>query len=83
MFFSFFFFFLLLSVYISSLLQTFPTPYPSLSTFLFLATLLTLPPSSERNKYYEMSSFVETKALEQLTKSPMEFVEYPFLMLFS
>lgn len=24
-----------------------------------------------------MSSFVETKAMEQLTKSPMEFVEYP------
>lgn len=23
-----------------------------------------------------MSSFVETKAMEQLTKSPMEFVEY-------
>lgn len=23
-----------------------------------------------------MSSFVETKALEQLTKSPVEFVEY-------
>ncbi|XP_036619908.1 1-phosphatidylinositol 4,5-bisphosphate phosphodiesterase beta-3 isoform X2 [Trichosurus vulpecula] len=30
----------------------------------------------KRNKCYEMSSFVETKALEQLTKSPMEFVEY-------
>lgn len=24
-----------------------------------------------------MSSFVETKALELLTKSPVEFVEYP------
>lgn len=24
-----------------------------------------------------MSSFVETKAMEHLTKSPMEFVEYP------
>ncbi|XP_041445109.1 phospholipase C beta 3 L homeolog isoform X1 [Xenopus laevis] len=32
--------------------------------------------AKKRNKYYEMSSFVETKALEQLTKSPMEFVEY-------
>ncbi|XP_053305001.1 1-phosphatidylinositol 4,5-bisphosphate phosphodiesterase beta-3 [Spea bombifrons] len=32
--------------------------------------------ANKRNKYYEMSSFVETKALEQLTKSPMEFVEY-------
>lgn len=31
----------------------------------------------ERNKCFEMSSFVETKAMEQLTKSPMEFVEYP------
>uniref|UniRef100_A0A8C5QUV1 1-phosphatidylinositol 4,5-bisphosphate phosphodiesterase n=1 Tax=Leptobrachium leishanense TaxID=445787 RepID=A0A8C5QUV1_9ANUR len=32
--------------------------------------------ANKRNKFYEMSSFVETKALEQLTKSPMEFVEY-------
>ncbi|XP_029470643.1 1-phosphatidylinositol 4,5-bisphosphate phosphodiesterase beta-3 [Rhinatrema bivittatum] len=32
--------------------------------------------ASKRNKYYEMSSFVETKGLEQLTKCPMEFVEY-------
>lgn len=31
----------------------------------------------ERDKSFEMSSFVETKGLEQLTKSPMEFVEYP------
>ncbi|XP_051900991.1 1-phosphatidylinositol 4,5-bisphosphate phosphodiesterase beta-3 isoform X2 [Pristis pectinata] len=30
----------------------------------------------KRNKYYEMSSMVETKGLEQLTKSPVEFVEY-------
>lgn len=28
-----------------------------------------------------MSSFVETKAMEQLTKSPMEFVEYPLVAL--
>lgn len=35
------------------------------------------PPPPERNKCFEMSSFVETKAMEQLTKSPMEFVEYP------
>lgn len=34
-------------------------------------------PPSERNKCFEMSSFVETKGMEQLTKSPMEFVEYP------
>ncbi|XP_053133883.1 1-phosphatidylinositol 4,5-bisphosphate phosphodiesterase beta-3 isoform X2 [Hemicordylus capensis] len=32
--------------------------------------------ASKRNKCYEMSSFVETKGLEQLTSSPMEFVEY-------
>lgn len=32
---------------------------------------------AERNKSFEMSSFVETKGLEQLTKSPVEFVEYP------
>ncbi|XP_066215696.1 1-phosphatidylinositol 4,5-bisphosphate phosphodiesterase beta-3 isoform X2 [Saccopteryx leptura] len=30
----------------------------------------------KRSKWFEMSSFVETKAMEQLTKSPMEFVEY-------
>ncbi|ELK13395.1 1-phosphatidylinositol 4,5-bisphosphate phosphodiesterase beta-3 [Pteropus alecto] len=30
----------------------------------------------KRNKCFEMSSFVETKAMEHLTKSPMEFVEY-------
>ncbi|TKC51155.1 hypothetical protein EI555_004221 [Monodon monoceros] len=29
----------------------------------------------KRNKCFEMSSFVETKAMEQLTKSPMEFVD--------
>ncbi|XP_069064007.1 1-phosphatidylinositol 4,5-bisphosphate phosphodiesterase beta-3 [Pleurodeles waltl] len=32
--------------------------------------------ASKRNRYFEMSSFVETKGLEQLTKSPLEFVEY-------
>ncbi|XP_043931726.1 1-phosphatidylinositol 4,5-bisphosphate phosphodiesterase beta-3 isoform X2 [Protopterus annectens] len=32
--------------------------------------------ANKRNKYYEMSSFVETKGLEQLTKCPIEFVEY-------
>uniref|UniRef100_A0A8D0L4P6 Phosphoinositide phospholipase C n=1 Tax=Sphenodon punctatus TaxID=8508 RepID=A0A8D0L4P6_SPHPU len=32
--------------------------------------------ANKRNKSFEMSSFVETKGLEQLTKSPMEFVEY-------
>ncbi|CAH2255376.1 1-phosphatidylinositol 4,5-bisphosphate phosphodiesterase beta-1 isoform X1 [Pelobates cultripes] len=34
--------------------------------------------SKKRNKSFEMSSFVETKGLEQLTKSPVEFVENPF-----
>ncbi|KAG7240244.1 hypothetical protein INR49_027055, partial [Caranx melampygus] len=34
--------------------------------------------SKKINRSYQMSSFVETKALEQLTKSPVEFVEYPF-----
>ncbi|KAL4630531.1 1-phosphatidylinositol 4,5-bisphosphate phosphodiesterase beta-1-like [Arapaima gigas] len=33
------------------------------------------------NRSYQMSSFVETKALEQLTKSPVEFVEYNKLQL--
>lgn len=32
---------------------------------------------TEINRSFQMSSFVETKALEQLTKSPVEFVEYP------
>ncbi|XP_042189593.1 1-phosphatidylinositol 4,5-bisphosphate phosphodiesterase beta-1 isoform X2 [Callorhinchus milii] len=32
--------------------------------------------AKKHNKAYQMSSFVETKALEQLTKSPVEFVEY-------
>ncbi|XP_044148313.1 1-phosphatidylinositol 4,5-bisphosphate phosphodiesterase beta-1 [Bufo gargarizans] len=37
--------------------------------------------SKKRNKSYEMSSFVETKGLEQLTKSPVEFVEYNKMQL--
>ncbi|KAJ8355439.1 hypothetical protein SKAU_G00182330 [Synaphobranchus kaupii] len=32
--------------------------------------------SKKIDRSYQMSSFVETKALEQLTKSPVEFVEY-------
>ncbi|XP_015706609.1 LOW QUALITY PROTEIN: 1-phosphatidylinositol 4,5-bisphosphate phosphodiesterase beta-3-like, partial [Coturnix japonica] len=32
--------------------------------------------AAKRDKAFEMSSFVETKGLEQLTKSPTEFVEY-------
>ncbi|XP_023656042.1 1-phosphatidylinositol 4,5-bisphosphate phosphodiesterase beta-1-like isoform X2 [Paramormyrops kingsleyae] len=37
--------------------------------------------SKKSNRSYQMSSFVETKALEQLTKSPVEFVEYNKLQL--
>jgi len=39
--------------------------------------LISLSLPTEINRSYQMSSFVETKALEQLTKSPVEFVEYP------
>lgn len=41
---------------------------------------------AETVRSYQMSSFVETKALEQLTKSPVEFVEYPelcFLLVYT
>lgn len=48
---------------------------------LALPGLTPLRPPPERNKCFEMSSFVETKAMEQLTKSPMEFVEYPLVAL--
>uniref|UniRef100_A0A452TIR6 Phosphoinositide phospholipase C n=1 Tax=Ursus maritimus TaxID=29073 RepID=A0A452TIR6_URSMA len=34
-----------------------------------------------KNRSFEMSSFVETKGLEQLTKSPVEFVEYNKMQL--
>lgn len=37
--------------------------------------------SKKRNKSFEMSSFVETKGLEQLTKAPVEFVEYNKMQL--
>nr|XP_023694872.1 1-phosphatidylinositol 4,5-bisphosphate phosphodiesterase beta-1-like isoform X2 [Paramormyrops kingsleyae] len=37
--------------------------------------------SKKSNRSYQMSSFVETKALEQLTKTPVEFVEYNKLQL--
>uniref|UniRef100_A0A3P9PQ36 Phosphoinositide phospholipase C n=1 Tax=Poecilia reticulata TaxID=8081 RepID=A0A3P9PQ36_POERE len=39
--------------------------------------------SKKINRSFQMSSFVETKALEQLTKSPVEFVEYPSLSTLS
>ncbi len=32
---------------------------------------------SESKRSYQMSSFVEAKALEHLTKTPVEFVEHP------
>lgn len=31
----------------------------------------------ERRKFFEMSSFVETKGMDILKGSPIEFVEYP------
>uniref|UniRef100_A0A8C6LED8 1-phosphatidylinositol 4,5-bisphosphate phosphodiesterase n=1 Tax=Nothobranchius furzeri TaxID=105023 RepID=A0A8C6LED8_NOTFU len=37
--------------------------------------------SKKITRSFQMSSFVETKALEQLTKSPVEFVEYNKLQL--
>ncbi|XP_038141984.1 1-phosphatidylinositol 4,5-bisphosphate phosphodiesterase beta-1 isoform X3 [Cyprinodon tularosa] len=37
--------------------------------------------SKKVNRSFQMSSFVETKALELLTKSPVEFVEYNKLQL--
>ncbi|CAL8313311.1 unnamed protein product [Lota lota] len=37
--------------------------------------------SKKINRSYQMSSFVETKALEQLTKCPVEFVEYNKMQL--
>ncbi|XP_035277609.1 1-phosphatidylinositol 4,5-bisphosphate phosphodiesterase beta-1 isoform X1 [Anguilla anguilla] len=37
--------------------------------------------SKKINRSYQMSSYVETKALELLTKSPVEFVEYNKLQL--
>uniref|UniRef100_A0A3P8UNA9 1-phosphatidylinositol 4,5-bisphosphate phosphodiesterase n=1 Tax=Cynoglossus semilaevis TaxID=244447 RepID=A0A3P8UNA9_CYNSE len=37
--------------------------------------------SKKISRSYQMSSFVETKALEQLTKSPVEFVEYNKMQL--
>jgi len=44
----------------------------------YMVLMTSLPP--EINRSYQMSSFVETKALEQLTKCPVEFVEYPVIL---
>ncbi|XP_030635517.1 1-phosphatidylinositol 4,5-bisphosphate phosphodiesterase beta-3 [Chanos chanos] len=37
--------------------------------------------AAKRKKYYEMSSFVETKGMDTLKSSPIEFVEYNKLQL--
>lgn len=34
-------------------------------------------PPPERRKFFEMSSFVETKGMDILKGFPIEFVEYP------
>lgn len=35
---------------------------------------------SERRKFFEMSSFVETKGMDTLKSAPIEFVEYPWII---
>lgn len=39
---------------------------------------LLFPHPPERKKYFEMSSFVETKGMDILKSSPTAFVEYPW-----
>lgn len=53
------------------------------STPEVLHVLLSSSVFAEINRSYQMSSFVETKALEQLTKCPVEFVEYPSELVWS
>uniref|UniRef100_A0A8C3UHF0 Phosphoinositide phospholipase C n=1 Tax=Catharus ustulatus TaxID=91951 RepID=A0A8C3UHF0_CATUS len=48
----------------------------SLVTYVEPVKFRTFQNAQKRNRSFEMSSFVETKGLEQLTKSPLEFVEY-------
>lgn len=43
--------------------------------FVFSFSSMSCPP--ERRKFFEMSSFVETKGMDTLKSSPIEFVEYP------
>ncbi|KAI1229713.1 1-phosphatidylinositol 4 [Lamprotornis superbus] len=48
----------------------------TLVTYVEPVKFKSFPAAQKRNRSFEMSSFVETKGLEQLTKSPLEFVEY-------
>ncbi|XP_039571489.1 1-phosphatidylinositol 4,5-bisphosphate phosphodiesterase beta-3-like, partial [Passer montanus] len=48
----------------------------SLVTYVEPVKFRSFQTAQKRNRSFEMSSFVETKGLEQLTKSPLEFVEY-------
>lgn len=43
----------------------------------FVTTWLIIPSISERNKSFEISSFVETQATSLLKEYPVEFVKYP------
>lgn len=43
----------------------------------FVSTWLKIPSISERNKSFEISSFVETQATSLLKEYPVEFVKYP------
>lgn len=43
----------------------------------FVSTWLIIPSISERNKSFEISSFVETQATSLLKEYPVEFVKYP------
>lgn len=43
----------------------------------FVSTWLKIPAISERNKSFEISSFVETQATSLLKEYPVEFVKYP------
>ena len=50
------------------------------SLFAQFLLLSVCPP--ERRKFFEMSSFVETKGMDILKSSPIEFVEYPLKHVF-
>lgn len=43
----------------------------------FVSTWIKIPSISERNKSFEISSFVETQATSLLKEYPVEFVKYP------
>jgi len=58
--------------------QSYRTDMPhvdDLNPFFSLVSLSVFPP--ERRKFFEMSSLVETKGMDTLKGSPIEFVEYP------